>query len=355
MELYKKRPAFVGKEDAMLRNSADFKIPDAVTAKENEKFYVNPIGSEESPDPYVVYDKKYRYYYLLFTRGKEVRIYRSRTLGELRNNENSKQVYSVSQGDGITGCIWAPEMHFFDGRWYIYTSGARTPDGREDRTLFILRSLSDDPFDGFEFAGFPDSAMNAIDPTVYRHSDGNIYMCYSAEKNGLRIHIRRMKDPISFAEPCGRLICEAEYDWEKVPPYVGNSTIVEGSFFVTSPDKKRLFIIYSANGCWSDYYSLGVLECVGKDILDPKSWAKAERPVFVKGNGTYGPGHASFFTAPNGNLYIAYHSMHESNVKVSWAPRYLHVQRVYFDETGYPAIGEPLPMGVKYPEPEGEA
>lgn len=336
----------------MLKRNEGFKIPEAVKANESDTFYINHIGDHEAPDPFVTYDEKYGYYYLLFTRGKEVRLYRSRTLNSLRDDENSKQVYSVEKADGITGCIWAPEMHFFDGRWYIYTSGARTPDGREDRTLFILRSFTDDPFDGFEFAGFPDSSLHAIDPTVYRHTDGNIYMCYAAENRGNRVHIRRMKDPTSFDEPAGRLICEAQHDWEKVPPYVGDSTIAEGPFFVTSPDKSRVFVIYSANGCWSDNYCLGVLELVGEDITDPMSWVKADKPLFVKGNGTYGPGHASFFKAKDGNLYIAYHSMHDSNVKVSWAPRYLHVQRVYFDETGYPAIGEPLPMGVKYREPK---
>lgn len=335
----------------MLKKSADFVIPEAAFAGANDCFYINPIGSAEAPDPFVTYDKKYGYYYLLFTRGREVRVYRSHNLKDLREDENSKQVYSIAAPNGIHGCIWAPEMHFFDGRWYIYTSGARTPDGREDRTLFILRSYTDDPFDGFEFAAFPDSGLNAIDPTVYKHTDNNIYMCYSAEKNGLRIHIRRMKDPISFTQNKGTLICEAEYDWEKVPPYVGNSTIVEGPFFLRSPDKSRLFLLYSANGCWSDNYSFGVLECVGEDLTDPKSWVKDEKPLFIMGNGTYGPGHASFFTAKDGNVYIAYHSMHESNVKVSWAPRYLHVQRVYFDQTGFPAIGEPLPMNVKYKEP----
>ena len=102
--------------------------------------YENPIGKWESPDPFVTYDAKFGRYYLLFTRGKEVRIFYADNLTDLRNDENSVKVYGIEQGDGITGCIWAPEMHKFGDRWYIYTSGARTPDGREDRTLFILKS-----------------------------------------------------------------------------------------------------------------------------------------------------------------------------------------------------------------------
>ncbi len=313
--------------------------------------FTNPIGEHESPDPFVTYDPKFHRYYLLFTRGREVRIFSAEKLSDLRRMENSVKVYGIEQGDGINGCIWAPEMHKFGDRWYIYTSGARTADGREDRTLFILQSNTENPLDGFTFAGYPDPAMNAIDPTVYTHTDGSIYMCYAREKNGNRVHIRKMSSPTAF-DGEGVLLCQAELPWELIPPYVGNSTITEGAFFVKSPDGKRLFVLYSANGCWSDEYALGVMEYKGGDLVCTANWEKDPDPLMQKGNGTYGPGHASYFYGPNGkDLYIAYHSMHESNKTVTWAPRFLHIQRVYFDETGYPYIGEPVEMGKAMKDP----
>lgn len=336
----------------MIKKDASYIPPESRRADKDELSYCNPIGTKESPDPFVTFDSVTGYYYLLFTRGRELRVFRSRTLSRLREDESSHQVYHVSAGDGITGSIWAPEMHKIDGRWYIYTSGARTEDGRENRTLFIMRSRTEDPFDGFDLAAFPDPEINAIDPTVTRLDDGSLYMCYAREGRGNRLHIRKMKNPLEF-EGEGVLICEAELEWEKVPPYIGDMTIVEGSFFVRSPDNKRTFILYSANGCWSDCYRLGVLELTGDDILSKDSWEKHPDFIFGSGNGTFGPGHASFFKSPSGDqLYIAYHSMHESNVKVSWAPRYLHIQRVHFDPTGFPVIEAPLPMNVPYPEPK---
>ena len=320
-----------------------------------EKYcYSNPVGDREAPDPFVTYDKDTGYYYLLFTRGKEVRVYRSKRLNSIMTSE-SLQVFEVGEEHGIYGSVWAPEMHKIGGLWYIYTCGSTEPKGRERRRLFVLRSKSADPFDGFEFAGFPDPELAAIDPTVFTANNGQLYMCCAVENRGNRLHLRKMSSPTEF-DGGSVMICEAEYDWEKVPPYVGDSTIVEGPFFVRSPDKKRQFILYSANGCWSDCYRLGVLEYTGGecgDMMKKENWKKAPEYIFGSGNGTYGPGHMSFFYSPSGKtLWMAYHSMHESNKTVTFAPRYLHFQPLGFDPDGFPEKSEPLPMGVEYPEPD---
>jgi len=317
---------------------------------EERVYYSNPVGDREAPDPFVTYDGVTGYYYLLYTRGKEVRIYRSRHIATIMNDESLK-VFGVPE-HGVYGCIWAPEMHKIDGRWYIYTCGATEPSGRERRRLFVLRSKSEDPFDGFEFAGFPDPGLAAIDPTVFVADDGTIYMSYAAENRGNRIHIRRMSSPTEF-DGGSVMICEAEHEWEKVPPYVGDSTIVEGPFFVRSPDRSRLFILYSANGCWSDQYRLGVLEYTGGEMVSKEGWKKYPDFIFGSGNGTFGPGHMSFFLSPDkSQTWMAYHSMHESNVNVRWAPRYLHFQELKFTDDGFPANSEPLPMNVLYDEPK---
>lgn len=312
-------------------------------------YYSNPVGDREAPDPFVTYDNKLGYYYLLYTRGREVRVYRSRRLDTIMNDQ-SLQVFAADGKNGIFGSIWAPEMHFYGGLWYVCTSGSTEPEGREERRLFVLRSRSSDPFDGFDFAGFPDRSLAAIDPTLFV-LDQSLYMCYAAENRGNRLHVRKMKSPLEF-DGGSAMICEAELDWERVPPYVGEHTIVEGPFFVSSPDGARHFILYSANGCWSDCYRLGVLEYTGGDPVSKSGWKKHPDYIFGSGNGTFGPGHMSFFKSPDGrSLWMAYHSMHASNVSVTWAPRYLHFQKLEFSKDGFPLSAEPLPMGRLYPEP----
>lgn len=189
--------------------------------------------------------------------------------------------------------------------------------------------------------------------TVYTAHDGTQYMCYSRfdALYGQVLEIAKMKNPYTCYS--GTTIARAELDWELVPPYVGSWAILEGAFFLESGD--RLFLIYSANGCWSNHYALGVLEYIGGDLCSPESWKKHAEPLLSYGNGVYGPGHASFFRSPDGTeVWCAYHGMRSSNKTVTYAPRYCHLQKVEFDETGYPIMGRPIGYGKRIEPPSGE-
>ena len=74
----------------------------------------------------------------------------------------------------------------------------------------------------------------------------------------------------------------------------------------------RLFLIYSASGCWTDHYALGMLSAdASSDPLDAAAWTKSAEPVFEgsPAAGAYAPGHNSFFTSPDGREdWILYHA-----------------------------------------------
>ena len=149
------------------------------------------------------------------------------------------------------------------------------------------------------------------------------------------------------------VIARPTLPWEMVPPYDKDEKIVEGAFFVKK--ENRLFIVYSANGCWSDDYCLGVLEYKGGEVCSPDSWIKNSNPLFVKGNGIYGPGHASFFESPDGSeLWCAYHCLLHSNPESKEMIRHTCIQKVDFDETGYPVMKEPVGINIDISSPSGE-
>lgn len=317
--------------------------------------FKNPISPFDSPDPFVTYDAKTGYYYALFTRGYCLEIFRSRHAAHIIIDGDSKVIYTPDgEKHGIWGDIWAPEMHRgSDGGWYIYTSGRILPQDSEKR-LFIVRALSDDPFGEWEFAGKPSPDVFSIDPTSYIAKDGTQYVCCSRVAPGVGqvLDIVRMETPTTFSEECAT-VAKAELAWELVPPYDGHRSIVEGGFFVEHQD--RLFLVYSANGCWSDEYALGVLEHTGGAICDAANWKKHGQPLLVKGAGAYGPGHASFFRSPDGQeLWCAFHAMKEHNEHVVPAARYLHIQRVDFDESGYLVMGEAKGPFAVQQAPSGE-
>lgn len=313
----------------------------------------NPVGEFESPDPFMTYDPVTGYYYALFTRGSVLEIFRSRYANDIVRGGDSKVIYTPNgERDGIWGDIWAPEMHKgTNGKWYIYTSGRKQQE-RGEKRLFIMEAESNDPFGEWHFKCQPSPDVFSIDPTVYTHTDGKQYICYSEVDGQQILTIQELVNPYTFGSKRA-VIAKAEYDWELVPPYVGHAAINEGAFFLRRGE--RLFIIYSGNGCWSDHYCLGVLEYVGGDLCDASSWKKHDLPIFTYGNGVYGPGHASFFTSPDGSeVWCAYHGMKEHNETVSATARYFHLQKVEFDAQGYPVMGLPVGSSVAIAPPSGE-
>ena len=323
----------------------------------NTEKFSNPISDGSVADPFITYDNVTGYYYGLYTLGNRVELYRHKHVAKLFSDGETKVVYRATGENDVWGDIWAPEMHRgTDGKWYIYTS-SRIEKVDTGKQLFVLGSLTSDPFGEWEFKGRPtNSLVYGIDPTVYTAPDGTKYMCFSKStaKDGQVLEIAIMKDDYT----CGsrKTIAKAELDWELVAPYVGTYAVLEGAFFVEN--NGRLFLIYSANGCWSDHYALGVLEYIGgpdDSLLLRNNWKKSSEPLMVYGNGVYGPGHASFFYSPDGTeLWCVYHGMSQSNPSVQGAPRYCHLQKVEFDETGYPVLGKPIGTKVQISPPSGE-
>ncbi|MES1226305.1 MAG: family 43 glycosylhydrolase, partial [Bacteroidota bacterium] len=106
-----------------------------------------------------------------------------------------------------------------------------------------------------------------------------------------------------------------ELDWETVgdlnnPNDVPHVNVNEGPEVLKHNDK--LFLIYSASGCWTDNYALGMLTAsVDADIMNAASWTKSSQPVFKQSpeNGVYAPGHNSFFKSADGKEdWILYHA-----------------------------------------------
>ena len=317
--------------------------------------FKNPLCTDFlQPDPCVIYDNNTEYYYALWTRRNDVVIYRSRNVATILSDNDSLEVWHTNAEDGIFECIWAPEMHkCADGHWYIYTSGTYRPEGGEKR-LFVLKSNTHDPFDGFTFVHKLDDDLYAIDPTVYTDQNGQQYICYSVVIEGRQLlEIREMTDPVTFGEKRA-IISRACYDWEMIPPFDEKSSINEGAFFVKNEEK--LFIIYSANGTFQNEYCLGVLEYLGGEMCCKDNWKKQDKPLLVQGNGIYGPGHATFFRSPDKKeLWCAYHGMTICNdEKKEVVKRHLNLQKVHFDQNGLPVMGKCIGINAEIDPPSGE-
>jgi GH43 family beta-xylosidase len=116
----------------------------------------------------------------------------------------------------------------------------------------------------------------------------------------------------------------------------------------------RIFLIYSASGCWTNYYELGMLTATtGSDLLNPASWVKSDQAVFRESPlaQAFGTGHNTFFTSPDGTeQWILYHANSAANQGCGnhRSPR---AQRFTWNADGTPNFGEPIPLGTPIAKP----
>ncbi|APS40568.1 glycoside hydrolase family 43 protein [Salegentibacter sp. T436] len=308
--------------------------------------FTNPILSSGA-DPYSTYHNGY--YYYTHTLQNKLVLWKTKSLANIAEAE-SKTIWMPPEGTMYSKDIWAPEFHIIDGKWYVYF--AADDGNNENHRMYVLENDNEDPFQGeWEFKGkvaaWPDRW--AIDGNVFTYEDER-YMIWSGwegHTNGQQnIYIAKMKNPWTI-DGKRVLISEPTYVWEKQgdlddeenPPHVN---VNEGPQNLEHNDE--IFIVYSANGCWTDYYSLGLISFKGEDILDPASWIKHDKPIFKKSeeNSVYAPGHNSFFKSPDGSEdWILYHANSHpgEGCGTKRSPR---MQKIEWNEDGTPNLGTPV-------------
>ena len=165
------------------------------------------------------------------------------------------------------------------------------------------------------------------------------------------IYIARLKNPWTVEGERVR-ISSPVYDWERHgnlndvnnPPHVA---VNEGPQFLQRDGK--IFLVYSASGCWTDQYSLGLLTAdADSDLLDSLSWKKSREPVFKTSveNSVYAPGHNSFFKSPDGKEdWILYHA-NAAPGQGCGRQRSPRAQRFTWSDEGLPVFGVPVKPGV---------
>jgi GH43 family beta-xylosidase len=114
--------------------------------------------------------------------------------------------------------------------------------------------------------------------------------------------------------------------------------------------------VYSASGCWTDHYTLGLLTFTGKDdLLDPNKWKKSSEPVFSqsKENSVFAPGHNSFFRSPDGKEdWILYHANPQPGQGCG-GHRSPRAQRFSWKQDGSPDFGQPVKENSIIEKPSG--
>ncbi|HUK26471.1 MAG TPA: glycoside hydrolase family 43 protein [Terriglobales bacterium] len=325
--------------------------------------FTNPL-LPTGPDPWV--EHKDGVYYYMNTTGVNLTLWKTHSMPALKSAE--KRVVWIPPASGpYSHEIWAPEIHFLEGKWYIYFAADAATN--ISHRIWVVENASADPLQGTWTLKGKVSAPSdkwAIDPSVFEDR-GKLYLIWSGweeDENGTQsLYIARLKNPWTVEGVRGR-ISTPEYPWEKVgdvdarvlpdsPPHID---VNEGPELLKHGDK--LFLIYSASACWTDAYSLGMLTATsGTDLLNPSSWKKSPRPVFQQdpNAGVYAPGHNSFFKSPDGKQdWILYHA-NSAPGQGCGEHRSPRAQSFSWRQDGTPDFGRPLATDTRIPLPSGDS
>lgn len=335
-------------------------------AGNQDEVFFNPIMDSGHNADAVFYNG---YYYYTQETGHGIRLWKTADITELRQAEYGD--INIPGPSDYDNNVWQIDIRRIDGKWYIYYAA---DNGHSDNhQIFVLECTGDDPLhDSYVQKGpiITNPEWNfALHPSVFTFKD-TLYLTWSGwpqrriNWETQCIYIARMANPWTLASE-RVLISRPEYEWERqwINPNGGRTAypifVNEAPQFISSRDGDTAVIFYSASGCWTPYYCIGMLTNSTGNLLNPSDWKKSTEPVFSQNpeEDVLGPGCPSFIPSPDGaEWYMIYHarSVPNSNTRyeesTSPTPR---LQPVSWDENGLPILGSPLPLDTPIRKPSG--
>ncbi len=243
--------------------------------------------------------------------------------------------------------IWAPEIHFNEGRWYVYFAAAPSREIKNDlfqHRMYAISCGADNPLTGeWQFDGQVDSGIDTfcLDATTFYHQ-GQLYYLWAQKDNAIRgnsnLYIAPMSSPTEVAS---QPVCLTvpEFEWE-----IRGFWVNEGPAVVKHGG--RIFITYSASAT-DENYAMGLLWAdEDADVLNPSSWHKSPEPVMTSSpaHNIFGPGHNSFTRSEDDEtVMLVYHARTYTEIEGDplWDPnRHTFVKPLRWDDEGMPVFGD---------------
>lgn len=316
----------------------------------NSREFINPI-IEQRADPWVYrHSDGYYYFTASVPEYDRIEVRRSRTIQGLGEAE-AVVAWRKYETGSLSANIWAPEIHYIQGKWYIYFAAARTTETRDglfDHRMYVIENSSANPLEGvWEEKGQVRTQWEsfALDATVFEHCSELYYVWAQKDPEiggNSNMYISKMSNPWTLKGE-QTMISKPEYDWEII-----GFKVNEGAAVLKRNGK--IFMSYSASS--TDHnYCMGLLYAdETANLLDPKSWTKSPEPVFQTNEetGQYGPGHNSFTVTEDGQDVLVYHARNYKEITGDplYDPnRHTRAQIFTWNEDGTPNFGVPVRDG----------
>ena len=265
-------------------------------------------------DPFIYADASSETYYLYRSSSAHaplggVEMLKSR---DLQTWDGPYQVMDVPKDNWITGTIWAPEVHKWRGKYYLFATVTSDLHWKADHPgwpaytyrgtqTFVSRS-PEGPFVPLDKSGpIPPMEYMTIDGTLWVE-DGGPYMVYCHEwvqvVDGTMEYVPMSRD-LSHATAAPKVMfCASSAPWNKGYRHGDDTRYVTDGPFLWRSHTGQLLMIWSGYGAKG--YTIGIARSVTGRLSGP--WQQQAKPLYADHGG-----HAMIFKDFSGQLRIIYH------------------------------------------------
>ncbi len=268
-------------------------------------------------DPFIYADAKAKTYYLYFAsdttidgqiRGG-VSVWKSKDLIRWGNRQ---RVFVCPKNNYLIGGVWAPEMHTYKGKFYLFLTLNSNVKWKADqqglpafthRTVQVMEANSPlGPFKPISFLPTTPIDQMALDGTFWVEN-GRPFMVYCNEwvqRYDGTYRLAPLTQDLSRTVDDGHdLFCASAAPWVvPIGTSNGQKTYVSDGCFIYKTKKKLLMLMSSF--C-KDGYTVGVAESLSGSIYGP--WNVQQKPLInIEG------GHAMIFKDFKGQAWLVLHS-----------------------------------------------
>lgn len=289
-------------------------------------FFFIPVLAQEQPaaqseeiikladirmrDVCILPDAASQTYYMIGPGRRSVRAYTSK---DLSNWKGPQTIFSPPEdiwGDIRVVSIWAPELHAYKGKYYLFLTFDTRNRFEEQWRNWLPRVtrgsqvlVSDSPtgpYEPFQSRSTLPVDMMTLDGTLWVEDDVP-YMVFCHEwvqiKNGTIEYIRLKEDLSETDGEPKRLFDGSDAAWSKKSPQYG-CHVTDGPYLYKSKSGK-LFMIWTSGGYTG--YTLGIAISPSGKLAGP--WQQQDEPLYKEDGG-----HGMLFTTFDDKLMMVLHS-----------------------------------------------
>lgn len=297
--------------------------------------------------------------YYIFCTGRGIGVWSSTDMKEWKREQpvfSEPPKWAVEAVAGFRGHIWAPDISFFKGKYYLYYSVSAF--GKNTSCIGLATNKTLDPANpefkwidhGKVIQSYPgETNWNAIDPNLVVAADGTPFLSFGSFWDGLKL-VKLNSDATAPAEDINSILTIAsrkKLSTDPNPPAVDDNpkdaggNAIEAPFIFKKVEYYYLFasIDYCCKGVNSTYKMIvGRSETISGPYIDKggKPMETGGGTILLQGNEKwFGVGHNSTYTF-DGTDYIVFHGYDAADEGKSK----LIIRKLDWDNEGWPVVKE---------------